>query len=333
MKTSEQQVDPAIGLGRGNGFWARKRVCITGGAGFLGTHVVKRLIEAGCESVFVPRSSVYDLRDGEAVKRLYSDARPEVVIHLAAAVGGIGKNWLYPGTFFYDNLIMGTQLLHEAHNHGVSKFVTVGTICSYPKEPRVPFCEDDLWDGYPEETTAPYGMAKKALLVQGQAYRKEYAFNSIHLLAANLYGPFDNFDPQTSHVLPALVKKCVDAKYANASFVDVWGSGQATREFLHVDDCARAVLLATEQYELDEPVNLGSGIETSIKSLVTLIAELVGFQGEIRWDPSKPDGQPRRCLDVTRAKEAFGFRAEVDFVQGVKQTIDWYLTQLKHDLN
>lgn len=307
-------------------YWSGRRVCVTGGGGFLGSYVVEHLRERGCQSVFVPRSREYDLRSRAEVKRVFDDARPDVVIHLAAVVGGIGKNWLYPGTFFFDNLMMGMNLIDEAKERGVEKFVTIGTICSYPKFTPMPFREEHLWDGFPDETTSPYGMAKKALLVQGQLYREQYDFNSIHLLAVNLYGPRDNFDPQTSHVLPALIKKCVDAKRSGQGFMEVWGSGRATREFLHADDCARAVLLAAEAFDAPEPVNLGSGKEISIRDLVNLIAKLVGFKGEIRWDATKPDGQPRRCLDVSRAAAAFGFTANIDFIDGVKQTIEWYTT-------
>lgn len=310
-------------------YWSRKRVCVTGGAGFLGSYVVDRLKEAGCESVFVPRSRDYDLRERSAVNRLYREATPDIVIHLAAMVGGIGPNWQNPGTFIFDNLMMGAQLIDEAKNHKVEKFVTIGTICSYPKFAPIPFKEEDIWNGYPEETTAPYGIAKKVLLAQGQAYRKQYGLNSIHLLPVNLYGPRDNFDPATSHVMPALIKKCVDAKREAKNQIVVWGTGNASREFLHADDCARAILLAAEHYDKPEPVNLGTGKEIFIKDLVSLIARTTGFEGEVVWDSTKPDGQPRRCLDTSSADLEFGFRSGIGLEEGVKETVDWYLRSLK----
>lgn len=303
-----------------------KRITVTGGAGFLGSHVVSRLQEHAAD-VFVPRSRDYDLVSGDAVRRMYREARPQVVIHLAAQVGGIGANRENPGRFFYENLMMGVQLMEEGRRAGLEKFVAVGTVCAYPKFTAVPFREDDLWNGYPEETNAPYGLAKKMLLVQAQAYREQYGFKAIYLLPVNLYGPRDSFDPAKSHVIPALIKKCVDAIERGDREIEVWGTGSASREFLYVDDCAEAIVLATERYEKPEPVNLGAGREISIKDLVHLIAELTGFRGTIRWDASKPDGQPRRCLDVSRAEREFGFRATTSFEDGLRRTIDWYRTQ------
>jgi GDP-L-fucose synthase len=301
-----------------------KRVAVTGGEGFLGSFVVERLKERNCKEVFVPRSKEYDLVDRDACRRLFEDARPDVVIHLAARVGGIGANRENPGSFFYDNLMMGVQLMEEARLKGIEKFVALGTICAYPKFTPVPFREEELWNGYPEETNAPYGLAKKMLLVQSQAYRAQYGFNSIYLLPVNLYGPRDNFDPGSSHVIPALIKKCMDAIDALAPSITVWGTGRATREFLYVEDAAEGIVLATERYEKDGPVNLGAGFEISIKDLVTLIARLTGFTGEIIWDTTKPDGQPRRCLDTSKATSEFGFRAGTTFEEGLKRTIDWY---------
>ncbi len=305
-----------------------KRVCVTGGGGFLGSRVVAALRARGCGDVYVVRRRDYDLVRGEDVERLYSQVRPEVVIHLAAVVGGIGANRENPGRYFYENLMMGAQLIEGARLHGVEKFVQIGTICAYPKFTPVPFHEDALWDGYPEETNAPYGIAKKALLVQCQAYREQYGMNAIYLLPVNLYGPGDNFDPSTSHVIPALIKKFVDALESGAREVEVWGTGAATREFLYVDDAAEGVVLAAEAYDGREPVNLGSGMEISIRGLAELIARETGFTGDIVWDESKPDGQPRRALDVTRAEELFGFRARVDFIEGLRKTIEWYRTTL-----
>ena len=307
-----------------SGFWRRRRVVVTGGAGFLGSYVVERLRTAGCESITIPRSAEYDLRDRAAIKRLYEAARPDLVIHLAAVVGGIGANQENPGRYFYDNLIMGVELIEEARKRGVEKFIALGTICSYPKHTPIPFREEELWNGYPEETNAPYGLAKKMMLVQSQSYREQYGFNSIFLLPVNLYGPRDNFDSASSHVIPALIGKCVEAISRNERAVEVWGTGRATREFLYADDCARGILLAAENYDSSEPVNLGAGFEISIADLARLIARLTGFQGDFRWDASRPDGQPRRCLDVTRAKERFGFAAEVGFEEGLRRTIDWY---------
>lgn len=301
-----------------------KRICVTGGGGFLGSHVVARLRERGCSQVVVVRRQDYDLVRGEAVERLYRDARPDIVIHLAAVVGGIGANRDNPGRYFYENLMMGVQMMEGARLHGVEKFVQVGTICSYPKHAPLPFREEDLWNGYPEETNAPYGIAKKALLVQSQAYREQYGLNSIHLLLVNLYGPGGNYDLHTSHVIPALVRKCVEAVETGAPSIDVWGTGRATREFLHVADAAEGIVLATERYDQPEPVNLGTGSEISIRDLVQLIAAETNFKGEIVWNDSKPDGQPRRALDVRRAEQLFGFRAGTDFRAGLRETIEWY---------
>ena len=305
-------------------WWGARRVCVTGGAGFLGSYVVARLKEAGCRSIFVPRTVEFDLRHESAIRRLYDMARPDVVIHLAAVVGGIGANRENPGRFFYDNLIMGTVLMEEARQRGIEKFIATGTVCAYPKFTPVPFREDDLWNGYPEETNAPYGLAKKMLLVQSQAYRAQYGFNSIFLLPVNLYGPRDHFDPRVSHVIPALIRKCVEAMERDEREIVVWGTGAATREFLHADDCARGILLAAEHYNSSEPVNLGSGQEISIRALATQIAELTGFRGEIIWDATKPDGQPHRRLDTARARSAFGFTAAIPFAEGLRQTIAWY---------
>ncbi|MDT7687622.1 MAG: GDP-L-fucose synthase [Acidobacteriota bacterium] len=303
-----------------------KRISVTGGGGFVGRRVVAFLRERGCEEIHVVRKHDYDLVKGSDVERFYHDARPRVVIHLAAVVGGIGANRENPGRYFYENLMMGAQLIEGARLHGVEKFVQIGTICAYPKFTPVPFKEQDLWDGYPEETNAPYGIAKKALLVQAQAYRDQYGLNSIYLLPVNLYGPGDNFDPNTSHVIPALIKKFVDAVERGAESVEVWGTGAATREFLYVDDAAEGIVLASERYDGREPVNLGAGREISIRELAELIARETGFGGRIVWDRSKPDGQPRRALDVTRAQQLFGFRARTDFLEGLRRTIEWYRT-------
>jgi GDP-L-fucose synthase len=301
-----------------------KRISVTGGGGFLGSVVVGKLRERGCEHVHVVRKRDYDLVRGADVERLYAEARPEVVIHLAAVVGGIGANRENPGRYFYENLMMGAQLIEGARLNNVEKFLQVGTICAYPKFTPVPFKEEDLWNGYPEETNAPYGVAKKALLVQCQAYRDQYGLNAVYLLPVNLFGPGDNFDPNTSHVIPALVKKFVEAVHTGAPAVEVWGTGRATREFLYVDDAAEGIVLATELYDGREPVNLGAGREISIRELAELIARETGFKGEIVWDVSKPDGQPRRALDTTRAEELFGFRARTDFLEGLRRTIEWY---------
>jgi len=301
-----------------------KRIVLTGGAGFLGRHVYEELLARGATDVFVPRRLDYDLTREEAVERLYRVQAPDVVIHLAAVVGGIGANRENPGRFFYENLIMGVQLLEHARRRGVEKFVSVGTICSYPKFTPVPFSEEDLWSGYPEETNAPYGLAKKMLLVQGQAYRSQYGMNAVHLLPVNLYGPWDNFDPASSHVIPALILKCQEAIDSDATEIVCWGDGSPTREFLYVEDCAEAVVAATRDYDRPEPVNVGAGFEIAIKDLVETIAELMDFEGEIRWDTTKPNGQPRRCLNVERAKSSFGFRAKTDFRDGLSRTIAWF---------
>lgn len=300
------------------------RILITGGAGFLGSYVVKALDARGCRQRFIPRSREYDLRREGDVERVYASARPEVVIHLAAVVGGIGANRANPGKFFYDNLMMGALMMEHARRAGVEKFVAVGTICSYPKFTQVPFKEEELWNGYPEETNAPYGLAKKILLVQGQAYRQQYGFNAIYLLPVNLYGPGDNFDPESSHVIPALIRKCLEAIERGEGEIIVWGDGTPTREFLYVEDCAEAIMLATESFDGPEPVNIGAGFEISIKELVELIADLTGFQGQISWDTTKPNGQPRRCLDTSRAWAAFGFQAKTDFREGLRRTIERY---------
>ena len=302
----------------------RKRILVTGGAGFLGKHVVKKLEESGYKEIFVPRSKDYNLVEMEAVKRLYQEAKPDIVIHLAARVGGIGANMRNPGSFFYQNLMMGVQMMEEGRLFGVDKFVAIGTICAYPKFTLVPFKEEDLWNGYPEETNAPYGLAKKMFLVQSQAYRRQYGYNSIYLLPVNLYGPGDNFDPDSSHVIPALIKKVFDAKDKGERSIVAWGSGKASREFLYVEDAADGIVLATEKYDKADPVNLGAGFEISIRDLAGLICELAGFDGEIEWDVSKPDGQPRRCLDTSKAKEEFGFEARTDFREGLRRTIEWY---------
>jgi GDP-L-fucose synthase len=301
-----------------------KRVVVTGGAGFLGRHVCRELERARPADIVVPRSGQYDLREQAAIRRLYAEHRPQVILHLAAVVGGIGANRVNPGRYFYDNAIMGIQLMEEGRRAGVEKFVALGTICSYPKFTPVPFKEEELWAGYPEETNAPYGLAKKMLLVQAQAYRQQYGFNAVTLLPVNLYGPGDNFDPESSHVIPALIRKVVEARDAGLEHVDVWGTGTASREFLFVRDAARAIVLAAEKYDEAEPVNIGSGLEITIQELAELICDLCAFRGRIRWDATKPDGQPRRCLDTARALAAFGFRAETPFRDGLIETINWY---------
>ena len=307
------------------GALAGRRVMVTGGAGFLGRAVVKRLGSAGVADVFVPRSAQYDLRTVAGVGEALTDGRPHVVIHLAAVVGGIGANREHPGSFFHDNAVMGINLMEGARLAGVEKFVTIGTVCSYPKFTPVPFKEDDLWNGYPEETNAPYGLAKKMLLVQGQAYRQQYGFNVIHLIPVNLYGPGDNPDPASSHVIPALIKKCVDARVSGADHIEVWGTGAASREFLYVDDAAEGIVLGADCYDEPEPVNLGTGREVTIRELIDLIVQLTGFEGEIRWDASKPDGQPRRTVDTVRAREHLGFVAATSLELGLSHTVDLYL--------
>jgi GDP-L-fucose synthase len=310
-------------------FWSDQRVVVTGGAGFLGSFVVAGMQARGCRQVIVPRSKDCDLRDRQAIRKLFTEAKPTLVIHLAAVVGGIGANREHPGQFFYENAIMGIELIEQARQCGIAKLVVAGTICAYPKFTSVPFKEDDLWAGYPEETNAPYGVAKKALLVQCQAYRQEYGLNAIYLLPVNLYGPRDNFNPNSSHVIPALIKKCVDVRQRGDKFIECWGTGTPTREFIYAADAAEGILLAAEHYNKPEPVNLGSGMEISIRDLVTVIAKLTKFTGEIRWDATKPDGQPRRCLDVTRAEREFGFRAKTPFETGLRETIAWYEAQKK----
>jgi len=310
-------------------FWSNKRILITGGAGFLGSFLVEKLRQKGCKDIFVPRRKDYDLVEMEAVKRLYNDSQPIMVIHLAARVGGIGANQANPGKFFYDNLMMGAQLMEVGRQSGLEKFVAIGTICAYPKFTPVPFKEEDLWNGYPEETNAPYGLAKKMLLVQSQAYRQQYGFNSIVLFPVNLYGPRDNFDLLTSHVIPALIRKCLEAKRRGDPNIEVWGDGSPTREFLYVEDAAEGICLAAERYNSSEPVNLGSGMEISIKDLVHTIKRMTGFTGEIVWDTTKPNGQPRRGLDTSRAEKYFGFRAKTSFEEGLRRTIEWYQDQTR----
>ena len=309
----------------GEHFWHEQTVMATGGAGFLGRHVVEELRAKEAGKIIVPRSADYDLRESEAVARLFADyPQTSMVIHLAATVGGIGINRQHPGTFFYDNMMMGTLLLEHARRAGVDKFVGIGTICSYPKYTPVPFKEADLWAGYPEETNAPYGLAKKMLLVQSQAYRQEFGYNAIHLLPVNLYGPHDSFDPKSAHVIPDVIRKMMDAKEQGIGFVSLFGDGSPTREFLFVRDAAQGIVLAAERYDKGEPVNLGSAFEISIRDLVEMIADEVGFEGELHWDTSKPNGQPRRRLDVSRAKREFGFMARTDFRTGLRETIRWY---------
>jgi len=312
---------PGLGL-------AGKRVLVTGGAGFLGRPVCRLLRERGAEDVVVPRRAEHDLTDALAVARLFEDARPDVVLHLAAEVGGIGANRDNPGRFFYANMAMGLHMVEEARRRGVEKFVQVGTVCSYPKFTPVPFSEASLWDGYPEETNAPYGIAKKALLVMLAAYREQYGFPGIFLMPTNLYGPRDNFDPHSSHVIPALIRKCEEARVAGEQTITCWGTGSASREFLYVEDCAQAIIDAVERYDSPEPVNIGAGEEITIRDLVELIAQVTGFSGEICWDATKPDGQPRRALDTTRAEREFGFRASTSFEDGLRTTVDWFREHL-----
>ncbi len=311
-------------------FWNGKRVIVTGGAGFLGRFIVDELKLKGCRHIMVPRSKDFDLRKLSDIKKLLKQEKPDIIIHAAAVVGGIGANRENPGKFFYDNLMMGVQLIEEARLSGVKKVTAIGTICAYPKFCPVPFKEEDIWNGYPEETNAPYGLAKKMLLVQSQAYRQQYGFNSIYLLPVNLYGPGDNFAPNSSHVIPALMKKCLEAKKNGDLSIDVWGSGKATREFLYVQDAARGIVLATEKYNKSEPVNLGTDSEISIKDLVATMMRLTGFKGKVRWDAGKPDGQPRRRLDTSRAKKEFAFEAKTSLEKGLKKTINWYLSNEKN---
>lgn len=306
-------------------FWTDRRIVVTGGAGFLGSYLVEKMQERGCKDVFAPRSKDYDLRDRDAIVRLYSDAQPSLVIHLAAVVGGIGANQANPGKFYYDNAIMGLQMMEYARQFEVEKFVAIGTICAYPKFTPIPFREDDLWNGYPEETNAPYGLAKKMMLVQAQAYRAQYGFNAIYLLPVNLYGPRDNFDLETSHVIPALIRKCIEAKESGCREIVLWGDGSPTREFLYVEDAAEGILMAAERYNVAEPVNLGTGEEIAIRDLAQMIAAEVGFTGQIVWDSSKPNGQPRRCLDVSRAKQLFAFQAAHRLREGIAKTVAWFM--------
>jgi GDP-L-fucose synthase len=308
----------------GTDHWKDKKIVVTGGAGFLGSYLVEKLRASGCNRVFVPEIGEYDLVRMEAVERMYENGCPDIVIHLAAVVGGIGANSENPGRFFYENLMMGAQLMEIGRRRKIEKFVALGTICCYPKYAPVPFMEDDLWEGYPEETNAPYGLAKKMLLVQAQAYRSQYGFDAIFLMPVNLYGPRDNFEPASSHVIPALIRKCVEAVEDGKDEIVVWGTGTATREFLYVEDCVEGILLASEKYDSPEPVNLGAGFEISVKDLAVKISALTGFTGRIIWDASKPDGQPRRSLDTSRARHAFGFHASTSLDDGLKSTVEWY---------
>ena len=308
---------------------SNKRICVTGGAGFLGTHLIKKLNARGAHEIFIPKIEDYDLVNPDDIRRMLDDSKPDVIIHLAAHVGGIGANMEKPAEFFYDNLMMGVQLMHESWKRGLEKFVAIGTICAYPKFTPIPFKEENLWDGYPEETNAPYGLAKKMLLVQAQAYRQQYGFNAIFLLPVNLYGPGDNFNPKSSHVIPALIRKCLEAKDQGAEQIVAWGDGSPTREFIYVEDAAEGIVLATEKYDGSEPVNIGSSFEISIKDLTEKIARMTGFEGKIVWDTTKPNGQPRRKLDTSRADQYFGFVAKTDFDQGLQKTIDWYIKNRK----
>jgi GDP-L-fucose synthase len=310
--------------GADKGFWATRRVCVTGGAGFLGSYILEKLRQRGAAEIFVPLIEEYDLVQRTEILRVLDRARPDVILHLAAHVGGIGANRLHPAEFFYDNLMMGVQLMHEAWKRGVEKFIALGTVCAYPKFTPVPFREDDLWNGYPEETNAPYGLAKKMMLVQSQSYRQQYGFNSIFLVPVNLYGPRDNFNLETSHVIPALIRKCIEAQERGEDEIVVWGDGSPTREFLYAADAAEGILLAASHYNDSQPVNLGSGREISIKDLAEMIVRLTGFQGRLVWDTTKPNGQPRRALDTSRAEALFGFRAQTPFEDGLRNTIEWY---------
>jgi GDP-L-fucose synthase len=305
-------------------FWAENRFCVTGGAGFLGSFLVEKMRQRGARDIFIPKIEDYDLVKGEDISRMLDDSKPDVIIHLAAQVGGIGANLANPGKYLYDNLMMGIQLIHQAYERNIKKTVALGTICAYPKFTPVPFKEEELWNGYPEETNAPYGLAKKMLLVQSQAYRQQYGYNSIFLLPVNLYGPRDNFRPESSHVIPALIRKCVEATDEGRDTIEIWGDGSPTREFLYVEDAAEGILLATEKFNKSEPVNLGSGMEISIRDLAEKIAKLAGFQGRMVFDPSKPNGQPRRALDTSRAEVEFGFRAQTNFDEGLRRTIEWF---------
>ena len=312
-------------------FWAKRNVCVTGGAGFLGSYVLEKLQARGAEDVFVPTIEQFNLVEPEDVKRLLNDANPDIVIHLAANVGGIGANQSHPAEFFYDNLMMGVHLMHESWKQGIEKFVAIGTVCAYPKFTPIPFKEDNLWNGYPEETNAPYGLAKKMLLVQSQAYRQQYDFNSLFLVPVNLYGPRDNFNLETSHVIPALIRKALEAQERGDKEIVVWGDGSPTREFLFAEDAAEGILLATERLNSSDPVNLGSGEEIAIKDLAEKIVALTGFEGELQWDTTRPNGQPRRALDTSRAVERFGFRAQVKLEQGLRRTVEWYV-ETRRDL-
>jgi GDP-L-fucose synthase len=315
-------------LANSEAFWKAQHVVVTGGAGFLGSFVLEQLRQRGCSEITVPKIENYDLKEKDSIVRLLSETKPTLVIHLAALCGGIGANQGQPGQFFYDNAIMGIQLMEYSRRSGVQKFLQVGTVCAYPKNPpHIPFRESDLWEGYPEETNAPYGLAKKMLLVQAQAYRQQYGFNAIYLLPANLYGPRDNFDLHTSHVIPALIRKCVEAKRQGHPSIEVWGSGKPSREFLYVEDAAEALCLAAEKYNGADPVNIGVGREVTIRELVEMIASQVGYKGKIVWNTAKPDGQPRRSLDISLAERSFGFRARTGMEEGLKKTIDWYISQ------
>ena len=307
-------------------FWKNKRVTVTGGKGFLGSYILEKLEQRGCKHIAIADLPEYNLTRLPDIQRMYKEQKPDIVIHLAAVVGGIGANRENPGKFFYENAIMGIQLMHEAYLNKIEKFVALGTICAYPKFTPVPFNEENIWNGYPEETNAPYGLAKKMMLVQSQAYREQYDFNSIFLLPVNLYGPRDNFDPKSSHVIPALIKKCIDAKERGESQITVWGTGKPSREFIYVEDAAEGLLLAAEKYNKSEPVNIGAGFEITIKDLVDLIVKYTGFKGKVTWDTSKPDGQPRRMLDTSRAEKEFGFKAKISFEEGLRKTIEWYRT-------